>query len=51
MPQSMAGLQGTGNLGVNMGGMLIDNRYQGNQMQAPGMDYNYQQDLKGGQKV
>ena len=31
---------GSGGLGMNMGGVLIDNRFPGNQMQ-PQMDFNY----------
>ena len=31
---------GSGGLGMNMGGVLIDNRFAGNQMQ-PQMDFNY----------
>jgi len=46
MAGGMPTLGGNGGLGMNMGGVLIDNRYNGNQMQ-PNMDYNYQNELKG----
>ena len=39
---------GQSGLGVNMGGVLVDNRQSNMQ---PQMDYTYQQDLRGGQKV
>ena len=46
----MATLGGNGGLGMNMGGVLIENRYPNSQMQPPA-DHSYPQDMKGGQKV
>ena len=40
MAGGMPTLGGNGGLGMNMGGVLIDNRFPGNQMQ-PQMDFNY----------
>lgn len=43
---AMQNIGGNGGLGINMGGMLIENRYNPNQMQ-PQTDYNYSSDMKG----
>ncbi len=40
MTQGMPTIGGSGGLGMNMGGVMIDNRFAANQMQ-PQMDYNF----------